>query len=440
MWTEGTVRSAVCFIVLAASYLTPAARSEESPSSKVADPCFENLPLGWAVQDSILVPADQAAAIGRKLGAPIAALSNTVLHAHGRRIQVNLIDCPTEEAAKTIYDVVSATKGDPAFCVRSDKRVVEFVGGNVQLAIKTSYELGFVPKPADVRFRVTADLAPIDTCDYMSSNKLFNLFLHARNNLGDRTAKAQIHDLVGRFDFGDRITLRSVSSDSSKSVYQFTPKPDEQHQQAEGEAATYVFKETDELLGVPYVSVVAEITTTGDGLTSTARAEEDHLLAATEFWPVDDPAIVRLAQQITSGSEGREAKVDAILRWLTPGENIEFGGPVQGSRWGVDKVLEQRYGRCWDFADCFVSLCRASGIPCRQVAGWLYGASGHVWAEVLIDGQGWQQVDATGGGELKCGIYHIPWFVTETGEMPVLYVSMPEIEVLKPGSSRTGDK
>jgi hypothetical protein len=40
-------------------------------------------------------------------------------------------------------------------------------------------------------------------------------------------------------------------------------------------------------------------------------------------------------------------------------------------------------------------------------------------------------VDATGGGKLNCGIYHIPYFTSETGEMPILYVSMPRIEIVE---------
>jgi hypothetical protein len=93
--------------------------------------------------------------------------------------------------------------------------------------------------------------------------------------------------------------------------------------------------------------------------------------------------------------------------------------------------LDQKFGHCWDFSDCFVTLARAAGVPSRQVAGWLYAASGHVWAEFYREGQGWQQVDPTGGGKLPCGIYHIPYFTTEDGEMPVLYVAMPLIEALR---------
>ena len=123
--------------------------------------------------------------------------------------------------------------------------------------------------------------------------------------------------------------------------------------------------------------------------------------------------------------------MQAILAWLAPGRNVKFGGPVIGSRWGVEKVLKQKYGQCWDFSDCFVTLGRASGIPCRQVAGWMYGGGGHVWAEILVEGKGWQDLDSTGGGKLQCGIYHIPYFTTEDGEMPIAYLSMPKIDILK---------
>jgi hypothetical protein len=36
-------------------------------------------------------------------------------------------------------------------------------------------------------------------------------------------------------------------------------------------------------------------------------------------------------------------------------------------------------------------------------------------------------VDPTG---LRCGIYHIPYFVTEDGQMPILYTAMPKIEIV----------
>jgi len=185
------------------------------------------------------------------------------------------------------------------------------------------------------------------------------------------------------------------------------------------------------MLGVPYVRATMEIWTDDTGYVATTRKADESLLSATEFWPSDDADIIALARKITTGKRTTDDKVQAILEWLAPGKNIRFGGGVTGSRWGVKRVMRQKCGRCWDFSDCFVTLCRASGIPCRQVGGWLYGTSGHIWAEYLDEGKGWKQVDPTGGGKLHCGIYHIPYFTSETGEMPILYLSMPKIEILE---------
>jgi transglutaminase-like putative cysteine protease len=136
-----------------------------------------------------------------------------------------------------------------------------------------------------------------------------------------------------------------------------------------------------------------------------------------------------LAHRITRGKSTREQKAHAILAWLAPGKNIRYSGNT-GSRWGTLKVLHQKSGHCWDFSDCFVTLCRAVGVPARQVGGWLYGSSGHIWAEYFTDEDRWQQVDPTGGGLVACGIYHIPYFTSEDGEMPIVYLAMPTIEVI----------
>ena len=91
--------------------------SSESQNQNAVDTCFEKLPGHWAVVESFIVPSEQTAAIQTKLGAHIGTLSNTVLSVHGQRIQVNLIDCPTEKDATKIYDVISGMKEHAAFFV-----------------------------------------------------------------------------------------------------------------------------------------------------------------------------------------------------------------------------------------------------------------------------------------------------------------------------------
>lgn len=391
------------------------------------------MPPGWSVAESFLAPADQVGSIGTKLGAPIRSVSNTFLLVHGQTIRVNILHASSEPGAEILHAAISAMKGDPAFCVRDGLRVIEFTGkaATPALATKVAWELGFRPRPREVRYRVTADIATVERSDYMRFNDLCQLFFRAQENVGGDMA-GKIREVAASFRFGNGLTLRApVPGGPGVVACDFSSAPARRGTCLGGEAVRYEFGGLPELHGVPHVTLAAEIVAREDGLTPTARPHDGALTAATPHWPADDPGIRALAQEIIAGERGREAQVDALLRWLAPGRNIKSGGPVRGSRWGVKRVLEQKFGNCWDASDCFVTFCRALKIPCRQVGGWLYGADGHIWAEVLIDGKGWLQVDPTGGGQLRCGIYHIAYFVTEDGEMPILYVSMPRIEILR---------
>ena len=321
-------------------------------------------------------------------------------------------------------------KANPAFCLRHEKRVVEFVCEDVDSAIKAAWELDLKPKPTEVRYKVTFDAAPLEKGDFMSWNRLVNLFAGLNEHADSNNLTSEMTELLKRFEFGNEIALRTCGNGGAKPVYKFEPRPNKAEATAQGDITKYTFENMPQKAGVHYVSVEATVTTHEGALRPSMRRTADGLLGPTQFWPVDDPHIEALARKITADLETQEARVKAVLKWLTPGKNIRFKGPVTGSRYGVRKVLEQGFGRCWDFCDCFVTLCRAAGVPCRQVAGWLYGASGHIWAEALIEGKGWQQVDPTGGTLVQCGIYHIPWLTSEDGSMPVLYVSLPRIELL----------
>jgi Transglutaminase-like superfamily len=399
----------------------------QTSATESADKCFENLPYSCIVKKSIIIPRNQAAAIGRRLGAPIIKLSNNWMNVQGRSIQINIIEAKTERGAIKLHKVLSAMKSNPSFCIRKGNRVIEYVSKDPALALKTSYELGFISKPKKVRYQIKACIAPIDKADYMASNSLFNLFLSTNTQNPSSQSVAWITKLAKRFNFGHTIALRHV--DSNKNLYNFTPQPAEKTLSTATGTVIYSFTTPAKVLNVPYITTKITVDCNASGWTPTTRKSGQRLLAATPFWPVNDPAIVVLANKITAKKQTDKQKVQAILQWLTPGRNIKFGGTT-GSRWGVKRVLKQQQGQCWDFSDCFITLARAAGVPCRQVAGWLYGTSGHVWAECLIPGKGWQQVDPTGGGRLNCGIYHIPYFTTEDGKMPILYLAMPEIEII----------
>jgi len=389
---------------------------------------LQNLPVGVYLQKRTEVGADQRKAFGQKLGGAIEDMNNSVLQVQGRPIQANVITAASAADAEAIWNSLLKIKG-AAFCVRKDRVVVEFAGKDIDtaLATKTTYELKLMPKPSHVRYRVMAELLLVDQADYMACNALFEKYLEQRAGDDKRTA-SEIEALVQRFKFGKTLTLRHPKLNESASKFSFETTPDQTEESGCG--VRYHFLNPPVFRDVPYVKATLEVSTNDSGFSGNATAPDAKLIQATPYWPVNDVKIKELAAQITTNKSGNDAKASAILAWLAPGKNLRYTG-VTGSRWGTLKVLEQKFGHCWDFSDCFVTLCRAAGVPCRQVAGWLFGSSGHVWAEYYREGKGWQQVDPTGGGVLPCGIYHIAYFTSEDGEMPIVYLAMPKIEIVE---------
>lgn len=64
----------------------------------------------------------------------------------------------------------------------------------------------------------------------------------------------------------------------------------------------------------------------------------------------------------------------------------------------VCTLLETKGGKCTDINSVFVALCRAEGIPAREMFGVRINAEDitknqHCWAEFYLDGQGWIEAD-----------------------------------------------
>ena len=389
------------------------------------------LPIGWEIRGSYNAAPADIAPISAKLGGKISALSNTILSVRGRRLQVNIINCPDPNETEKIYKSVLEIKKDPAFCLKLGNAVVEFIADDAALAVMGAFELGFKPKPKQATYKVSFQVAPIENSDYTAWSKMLELFIKAAASPGNLALKSRLDNVAGQFSFGNDITLRTSGAPQAGPSYSLKPDPAATKPLADGEITKYTFRNLPVKLDVPYVTIVATITTTESAGTPAKRKIGPDLIAPTKFWPSDDPAIIKLAEKITADSNTPQEKVDAILKWLRPGVNIRFPGEsLASSRYGAKKVIDQKFGMSWDFSDCFVTLCRSLNIPCRQVAGWYYGQTGHIWAEFLDEKNQWQQVDPTGGGYFTCGIYHIPYITSEDGEMPIAYLSKPEIELL----------
>jgi hypothetical protein len=386
----------------------------------------EKLPPEWRVVKHFAVPAGQTAAIGKKLGGEIQALTNTLLSYRGGGIKANVIACRTAGDAQKIHRALMKMKGHRWLCLLRGKTVVEFVCRDLRLARRAHYALGYEPLRAT--YRLKFEMAAVAKADYGAANRLFNALLRLRQRPGDDGLRKQVAALSSRFEFGSTLALRSCGSGGKAPEFSFAVKPAAARRAAAGDVTAYEFGKLPRRNGIPYVEVRARVDCPAFAARPSSRKDRTALLAPSGHWPVKDPQVARLGGKITAKARTGAEKVEAILEWLLPGRNVKYGGPM-GSRKGVAQTLKARQGRCWDFADCFVTLCRAAGVPSRQVAGWLHGQCGHVWAEVLLEGKGWVQVDPTAG--MACGSDYIPYLTTEDGEMPILYLSMPEIETAK---------
>lgn len=387
------------------------------------------LPAEWQIVSSSEVDEPQRAAIGRRLGCEVTTLANAHLKLLGMPVQVNVMQCADADAARRLHEKLLTMKGgNPAACLRLGERVVEFVCRDPNQAVRGAFDLGLRPRPERMRYRVTMRVAPVKECrDYMRWNETFNA-LNARANGNSPSSSTSLASLLGYFEFSDRLMLRSGEGVE----YTIDPSP-RGNARPVGGSAEYQFESLPQSDGVPTVLVKSSIGTQPTTAESRSGAELDALVSPTAFWPCDDPEIQSRMKQIAGDQKSARDSVAELLHWLKPNTTIRFGGEVTGSRYGPDKVLQQGYGHCWDFSDLFITMCRARKIPARQVAGWIFGGEGHVWAEVLLDGK-WEQVDPTGGGQIDCTPYHIGLVTSEDGRMPFLYVEVPSIQLLNTGN------
>lgn len=197
--------------------------------------------------------------------------------------------------------------------------------------------------------------------------------------------------------------------------------------QAEGGTAKLIGSESDSLAFVaaefpegakPAVTAISRLATRNVAvdLSSTARKPGEsadqlkHFLRPTRLLPVDG-IVKSTADEITRGAHSDLQKARAIYEWIV--DNTFRNPKTRGCGLGdIRFMLESKDlgGKCADLNSLFVGLCRASGLPARDVYGIRVakselgykslGASSevitkaqHCRAEVHLRDFGWVPVD-----------------------------------------------
>ncbi|MEN8142325.1 MAG: transglutaminase domain-containing protein, partial [Thermodesulfobacteriota bacterium] len=122
-------------------------------------------------------------------------------------------------------------------------------------------------------------------------------------------------------------------------------------------------------------------------------------LAPSSLGPIDG-VVGELSEKITKGKTTVLAKAKAIYDWTC--ENMYRDPKTVGCGPGdVCSLLQRPGGKCTDIHSVFVALCRAAGIPAREIFGIRLGKKDvqdigkwqHCWAEFFLPGYGWVPVD-----------------------------------------------
>ncbi len=130
----------------------------------------------------------------------------------------------------------------------------------------------------------------------------------------------------------------------------------------------------------------------------------------------DDHRIVALAKEIAPEETDVVAIAREAARWTS--KNVSYDSELADRIWNGEvatqsalETLERGRGTCSEYANLFIAIIRARGIPARFVMGRMYFGSYHAWAEFWLGGQGWVPVE-TQSGQIGVSARHIKLFAS----------------------------
>lgn len=414
------VRAKSMYFGMCISLLTLTLLATSSGLMPAQDLRFDSshLPEGWILERETALDPTAVGTLEARLGVHLADVRYQFLDVRGLKAQVNLLTVENDSDGERLAKAIAAGRG-AEFVARKGATVVEFAKMNSLAAKACRHVMGLAPEP-EATWRASFTVACVGTLDYMEQNQVFNLCMAADRGPANEQAEAEIRSLIADWTLCDTLRLRAPGP-GFDAKYSFVPAPIEVRE--EGTTTRYRFQDLPVAHGLPYVRVTATIRVPErfEPIDGTCGAN----LPATR-WAIEDPGGRALVARLVKGRTTERERLLAVFDYVV--RHIDFRGPVTGSRYGVARVLAQGYGHCWDKSDVFVALCRAAGLRVRQTGGWIPAMNeGHIWAEVYLKDEGWLPVD-TACPWLGVSADFVPWFLSENGEMPMVYLNLPRLE------------
>ena len=382
------------------------------------------LPQNWRLDTVYTLPQEQLESVSTNFGGKVTDVKNYLVNAGRVKLQINIMRCASEADADGILARMQFLRKSESGCRRRGRDVVEFVCEQPQVIKKALQVLGLSDNSPRTR-HVVLLVAPLQRIDYATWNDVYQALRNYQSTGGKRGGD-KVLQVTKNIESGNSVTLRTAALPWGTPRYTFGKLPFGERLQ--GEFTVFSLERLPRVLGIPQVRITAAIPLKPFAAYQPPLAVDyKRLTAATPYWPTEHAALSLAAKTVNSRAGSESQKVEAILNWVQT--HMSFRDDTPGARVGVDKALQQHSGRCWDFSDVFVTLCRSAGLPCRQVSGWLQEGGGHIWAEVYLKQEGWISVDPTATW-LGVSEDYLPLFVSEDGTLPVVYWEAPAIEPL----------
>ncbi len=380
----------------------------------------EVVPANWPITKYISVPKNKLPSFSQRLGGKIVSIENYILTVSEIPLQINRVECSSDNDAQNIYNTfITLQKTDENYLL-ANHTVYEFICKN-PLIMKKAKSL-FHPSADVVIWNAEFDIAPVTNSDDMEYTNLFNLLCAYNDDKNNAEIEEKILQQSQSFMFADVVTFNNKTINSIQPRYRINAATVES---SNNDLITFKVNDPPKELNIPKIHVVASIPV--QGFTNYKPQNDinvDFYTMPNIYWPSDNPEILSILREILKGADTDVQKLEAIQQWVY--STIQYDG-IMGSRYGTLQVLQQKYGRCWDKCDVLVTLCRAARLPARQIAGWVQGMDGHIWAEVYIQHEGWISVDAT-APFLGVSDDYVPFFVIETGKIPAVYWDVPMLK------------
>lgn len=376
------------------------------------------LPPGWTMQSEVRQDDKYIPDYEARNGGQVEWMATQYVNVFSRTHQMHTVFAATEEDAKKIEASRAKGHGED-FVRRQGRHVLEIVGGDRDFAARLWALLELGEKTAT--WSCVFDLACIETCDAAELDVVAWRFGKLAFKRGDEALQKGIEEAVADWTLGQELTLPTAD---------WKLRPDPTETANEGRLTRYTFPELPALCSVPHVDARADLEVAARYSPAAGDATEAQL-AATDRWPTADPAVLEAAAQAAANSASAREKVLSILAHMDQVVGVaRRPSPSQvpeGGRALPPAVLERGEGSALERCDLFVTLCRASGVAARQVAGWRPDLRRpHVWAEVHLTGEGWIPVDPATVW-LGTSTRYIPLCVSEDGALPLLNVNRPRV-------------